>query len=110
MSREWLTELLKTDPSLGVPHFTTADDIYKGMYIPKGATVFSNVRCVSPLLPCVFIMLMRGISSAMAWDETVYRDPHGFRPERFMGPDAEPLPVEFAFGFGRRYVTFVCVQ
>lgn len=55
-------------------------------------------------------MLTRGISSAMAWDETVYRDPHGFRPERFMGPDAEPLPVEFAFGFGRRYVTFVCVQ
>lgn len=46
----------------------------------------------------------------MAWDESVYRDPHEFRPERFMGPDAEPLPVEFAFGFGRRYVTFTSVQ
>lgn len=46
----------------------------------------------------------------MAWDESVYRDPHAFRPERFMGSDAEPLPVDFAFGFGRRYVTFECVQ
>lgn len=41
----------------------------------------------------------------MSLDETVYKDPHIFRPERFLPPNAEPLPMEIFFGFGRRYVS-----
>lgn len=37
-------------------------------------------------------------------DDTVYSDPHVFRPERFLPPNPEPLPTDFFFGFGRRYV------
>jgi hypothetical protein len=27
----------------GVPHATTKDDVYQGMFIPKGATVYANI-------------------------------------------------------------------
>lgn len=46
------------------------------------------------------------VHRSMAADETVYRDPDLFLPERFLPGDdglAEPRP-NFAFGFGRRYV------
>jgi hypothetical protein len=29
---------------LGVPHALMKDDVYKGMFIPKGSTVFANIR------------------------------------------------------------------
>jgi cytochrome P450 len=32
---------------LGLPHSTSADDIYKGMHIPKGSIIFANIWCVS---------------------------------------------------------------
>lgn len=28
----------------GVPHLTTADDVYKGYYIPKGTIVIANIQ------------------------------------------------------------------
>ena len=28
---------------LGVPHVATADDVYKGHFIPKGITVITNI-------------------------------------------------------------------
>ncbi|EKM54606.1 uncharacterized protein PHACADRAFT_210406 [Phanerochaete carnosa HHB-10118-sp] len=67
----------------GVPHCTTADDIYCGMYIPKGTTVLAN-------------------STALAMDDKVYSNPTEFRPERFLPPQSEPLPVNISFGWGRR--------
>ena len=38
---------------------------------------------------------------AIAYDETVFKSPHEFRPERFLEGDALD-PDVFAFGFGRR--------
>ncbi|KAK4031782.1 hypothetical protein C8A01DRAFT_21053 [Parachaetomium inaequale] len=74
---------------LGIPHASIADDMYNGMFIPKGTIVYPNVW-------------------AMCHDETVYRDPFRFWPERYLskgqGGNGEPLPVG-NFGFGRRYAT-----
>ena len=35
-------------------------------------------------------------------DESVYKDPFTFKPERFLGPSPEHDPTTAAFGFGRR--------
>ena len=41
-------------------------------------------------------------SSAMAYDESVYRDPDMFSPERFLPDRGEPIPINITFGHGRR--------
>ncbi|EKM54591.1 uncharacterized protein PHACADRAFT_210387 [Phanerochaete carnosa HHB-10118-sp] len=66
-----------------LPHSSTTDDIYRGMYIPKGTTVLAN-------------------STAMSMNDKVYSNPTVFRPERFLSPESEPLPVGIGFGWGRR--------
>ncbi|KAF8139506.1 cytochrome P450, partial [Mycena galopus ATCC 62051] len=73
---------------LGVPHASTADDIYNGYFIPKGATVISNIW-------------------AMTRDESIYPDPERFNPDRFLTPDGKLNDDDtvLAFGFGRR----ICV-
>ncbi|CAE6481535.1 unnamed protein product [Rhizoctonia solani] len=65
---------------LAVPHTCFRDDTYKGYYIPKGTIVMGNVW-------------------AMTRDETVYKDPEVFDPDRFLDPSIPPAP---AFGWGRR--------
>ncbi|KAK1757145.1 cytochrome P450 1A2 [Echria macrotheca] len=83
-----LNETYRMNPlsPLGIPHATVADDVYEGMFIPKGTTVYPNVW-------------------AMMHDENVYAEPHRFWPERYLprgeGGNEEPLPVG-NFGFGRR--------
>ncbi|RDB17663.1 hypothetical protein Hypma_001219 [Hypsizygus marmoreus] len=70
---------------MGVPHRSTEDDIYKGMFIPKGSIVIPNTR-------------------GMTLDERIYVDPTTFNPSRYLPkPDGngEPFPVG-PFGFGRR--------
>ncbi|KAJ6535985.1 cytochrome P450 [Mycena vulgaris] len=72
---------------LGVPHFSTADDVYKGVFIPKDTIVMGN-------------------SWALLHDERTYGpDTDIFRPERFLGRDGKrnevPYPEEY-FGYGRR--------
>ncbi|KAF4472748.1 cytochrome P450 [Fusarium albosuccineum] len=72
---------------LGIPHKSLRDDVYKGMFIPKGTTVvYANAH-------------------AMAHDERIYRAPHDFNPDRYEpvinGGAGEPFPVG-NFGFGRR--------
>ncbi|KAI0933847.1 hypothetical protein AcV5_005883 [Taiwanofungus camphoratus] len=70
---------------LGVPHRTLEDDIYNGMFIPKGTLVFANAR-------------------SMALDTNTYKDPHSYCPERYLPPPTgrgEPFPSA-SFGFGRR--------
>ncbi|KAF8904513.1 cytochrome P450 [Mucidula mucida] len=75
-------------PPLGVPHATSADDVYNGYYIPKGrALILYN-------------------QWAMCRDERVYDNAEAFNPERFLSPDGgvtEHYPP--VFGFGRR----ICV-
>ncbi|TRM66939.1 cytochrome P450 [Schizophyllum amplum] len=68
------------------PHKVTEDDIYEGMFIPKGSTVTYNAY-------------------AMAHDETTYSNHWRFNPDRYLSKEdgglGEPLP-EGHFGFGRR--------
>ncbi|EED82432.1 predicted protein [Postia placenta Mad-698-R] len=68
----------------GLPHALSQDDVYEGMFFPKGAVVMPNVW-------------------HMLHDPAVYPDPMAFRPERFENSDAEMRKVtDLAFGFGRR--------
>ncbi|KAF7424558.1 hypothetical protein PC9H_009865 [Pleurotus ostreatus] len=80
-------ELFRWNPiiPLGLMHRSIEDDVYKGMFIPKGSLIYPNVL-------------------AMSLDEN-YSDPTAFNPSRFMpkldGGGGEP-PFPSAFGFGRR--------
>ncbi|GKT44721.1 tryptamine 4-monooxygenase [Colletotrichum spaethianum] len=71
---------------IGVPHRSLEDDVYNGMFIPKGSLVYANAR-------------------AMTHDEHIYSDPENFYPDRYapieQGGRGEPFPVGH-FGFGRR--------
>ncbi|KAJ7259505.1 cytochrome P450 [Mycena haematopus] len=70
---------------LGVAHTSTADDIYSGYFIPKGATVISNIW-------------------AMTHDESIYPEPERFNPDRFFTADGKLNDDDtvLTFGFGRR--------
>jgi cytochrome P450 len=89
-----IKELLRWRPSLplGVPHSTTEDDWYDGMFIPKGTT------CLVNLWQCHH-------------DTAVYGDDAAsFNPERYLDAKGKivPGPAETredghsAYGFGRR--------
>ncbi|EUC65113.1 cytochrome P450 family protein, partial [Rhizoctonia solani AG-3 Rhs1AP] len=65
---------------LALPHTCFQDDTYKGYRIPKGAIIFGNVW-------------------AMTRDETVYKNPEVFDPDRFLDPTT---PLSPGFGWGRR--------
>ncbi|KAJ7675706.1 cytochrome P450 [Mycena polygramma] len=70
---------------LGVPRTATEDDIYEGFFIPKGATILSNIW-------------------AMTRDESVYQNPEEFNPERFFDANGQlnDDSAVLSFGFGRR--------
>ncbi|KDQ08522.1 hypothetical protein BOTBODRAFT_563706 [Botryobasidium botryosum FD-172 SS1] len=69
----------------GVAHCVTEDDYYNGYWIPAGTTVIANTWAISR-------------------DETLYKDPERFWPERFEGEAGKDVidPFTFALGFGRR--------
>ncbi|KAI4526012.1 cytochrome P450 [Schizophyllum commune Loenen D] len=105
-----LLETLRWCPvsPLGVPHKSLEDDIYRGMYIPKGTLSLS-----SPLLPSQTAYNHLGTivyanARAMCHDTRVYKSPEAFDPMRYApiseGGRAKPPPVGH-FGFGRR----ICV-
>ncbi|KAF7346407.1 O-methylsterigmatocystin oxidoreductase [Mycena sanguinolenta] len=73
---------------LGLAHANTTDDIYNGYFIPKGATVISNIW-------------------AMTRDESIYPESERFNPDRFFTADGKLNGDDtiLAFGFGRR----ICV-
>ncbi|KAJ6572645.1 cytochrome P450 [Mycena sp. CBHHK59/15] len=68
----------------GTPHSVTMDNVYNGMFIPKGSSLFMN-----------FFVMMR--------DPTMFPLPDEFRPERFI-ETTNPwlLNFDLCFGFGRR--------
>ncbi|KAI0092995.1 cytochrome P450 [Irpex rosettiformis] len=71
---------------VGVPHRLMVDDIYNGMFIPKGSIIVANTR-------------------GMTWDEKRFHDPQQFKPERFLPkPEGagEVFPMHAVFGWGRR--------
>ena len=65
---------------LGVPHKSLKPDIYNGMYIPPGSSIYFNAW-------------------AMGRDESIYRSPDEFNPDRYA--NGEPF-LAAPFGFGRR--------
>ncbi|WQF76450.1 Putative cytochrome P450 [Colletotrichum destructivum] len=68
----------------GTPHASTADHVYKGMFIPKGSTV------IAPLW-------------SIHLNEADFPEPHEFRPERFAEQREYPGTLgHSAFGWGRR--------
>jgi cytochrome P450 len=70
----------------GIAHATTAEDIWNGYRIPKGAIIVANTWWFTH-------------------DPAVYPDPMVFRPERFIDTPkhkAEPDPRNLIFGYGRR--------
>ncbi|KAF7373039.1 Cytochrome P450 [Mycena sanguinolenta] len=73
---------------LAFPHYLAADDEYHGYRIPRNSIVIGNAW-------------------AMLHDESIYPDPHSFKPERFLLSDGKLNsairdPETVAFGFGRR--------
>ncbi|KDR66581.1 hypothetical protein GALMADRAFT_147803 [Galerina marginata CBS 339.88] len=82
-------EIIRWKPvtPIGVPHYSSEDDVYGGYCIPKGALVIANAW-------------------AMLYDEKEYPDPSVFKPERFLQDGklnpAVRDPALMAFGFGRR--------
>ncbi|KAF9809437.1 hypothetical protein IEO21_07389 [Rhodonia placenta] len=69
---------------LGIPHALRQDDIYDGLFLPKGSVIMPNVW-------------------GMLHDPTIYPAADEFRPERFGGSDTVMTKVtDIAFGFGRR--------
>ncbi|KIJ68344.1 hypothetical protein HYDPIDRAFT_82083 [Hydnomerulius pinastri MD-312] len=83
-------ECLRWNPVLpmGLAHFVSEDDVYRGYLIPKGTSVLPNVW-------------------AMLHDENCYPDPMTFDPDRFADHEKNnklsinKFPM-YAFGFGRR--------
>ncbi|KAI2641388.1 cytochrome P450 [Hypomontagnella submonticulosa] len=68
----------------GTPHASTADDVYDGMFIPKGSTI------IAPLW-------------SIHLNDSDFPEPHEFRPERFLDDREYPGPFGHnAFGWGRR--------
>jgi cytochrome P450 len=45
-------ESMRMNPGspLGLPHQSSADDMYKGMYLPKGTIFMTNIGCVVSFL------------------------------------------------------------
>ncbi|KAH0580683.1 hypothetical protein H2248_002170 [Termitomyces sp. 'cryptogamus'] len=70
---------------LGLVHSTSMDDVYNGYLIPKGTLVMPNIW-------------------SMTHDESRYREPDLFKPERFFDENGHLNTDDdiIAFGFGRR--------
>ncbi|PBK75833.1 cytochrome P450 [Armillaria solidipes] len=82
-----LSEALRWNPVVptSIAHRNVQEDVYRGYYIPAGATIIGNAW-------------------AILHDEKDYPNPLIFDPERFMsaeGKEPQPEPIA-AFGFGRR--------
>jgi len=82
-------EVIRWNPPLpiSIPTRVTQDDVYRGYFIPAGATVVENVWAVCS-------------------DPKIYPDPEAFNPERFLKDgkiDPSVLnPEDRIFGSGRR--------
>ena len=84
-----IKEVLRWNPPVpsGVPVRAMQDDVYRGCFIPAGATVIGNVW-------------------AICQNPDVYPDPKSFNPDRFLKDGKiNPLvldPEDRIFGAGRR--------
>ncbi|KAJ7698173.1 cytochrome P450 [Mycena olivaceomarginata] len=88
-----IKEVLRSAPvaPLGLKHRVTQDDVYNGLFIPKGGTIIANIWSAGP---CV--------DAAIAHDDEVYPDPFAFDPTRYLGENPQRDPFDLVFGYGRR--------
>ncbi|KZV60973.1 cytochrome P450 [Peniophora sp. CONT] len=81
-----IKEVLRWFPVLpfAVPHRAMRDDVYKGYFIPKDASILGNAW-------------------AILNDDKVFVDSSSFNPDRFIDNPSLPNPADLGiFGFGRR--------
>lgn len=95
-----------------VIRMATEDITFQDYLIPKGSVISANVWCV-----CSFSVSMLSQTDLfllhrrhMFTDDSVYKDPDAFKPERFIarerdGYEPEQDPRVAVFGFGRRCVS-----
>nr|AVZ23871.1 cytochrome P450 [Thanatephorus cucumeris] len=78
-------EVMRINPglSMGLPHAVTQEETYCGYTFPVGTIIRANLW-------------------AILHDPALYSSPHTFEPERHLGPHADPNPLRYVFGFGRR--------
>jgi len=80
-------EVLRWNPvvPLGVPHRSTEKQVVAGQTIPKGSVLLANIW-------------------GICHDESSYKDPHAFEPQRFLDQNemATPPTTAISYGFGRR--------
>lgn len=87
----------------GIPHALTEDDVYNGVFLPKGSVVMPNVWSITELHPISLHCQFKLTSRHMLHDPAIYPGPGAFKPERYGGLDSEMKKVtDLAFGFGRR--------
>lgn len=87
---------------MGIPHMFVEDVMYNGYNIPKNTTVLVNAWSVFPRLFFYLKCTDDSLDRAISQDPSIYPDPTGFRPERFLGKKPQLDPREYAFGGGRR--------
>lgn len=78
-------EVMRFNPglSMGLPHAVTNEETYRGYTFPPGTIIRANIW-------------------AILHDPKLYPSPHIFDPKRHLGPHADPNPLRYVFGFGRR--------
>lgn len=85
---------------LAVPHRAMRDDVYKGYFIPKDASVIGNVWSV---LLMALVSYTESLRRAILNDVKLFVDPGSFNPDRFIDEPSLPNPADLGiFGFGRR--------
>ncbi|KAF8267195.1 cytochrome P450 [Lactarius quietus] len=94
--RAMVKEALRWSPSMpfGVPHASSVDDWYEGMFIPKGTIILPNMRVIN-------------------FDPAVFgSDPEQFNPARYLDEEGQVKVLmdgreegHVSFGYGRRICT-----
>lgn len=83
------------------------DDVYNGMFIPKGSVIIPNTRYVM-MYATGFSSIIYCAISAFTWDESKFHNPKVFNPDRFLPKPqggGEVLSANVFWGWGRRYVS-----
>ena len=87
----------------GLAHVSMHDDVYEGMTVPAGSVIFANARYVHLQGFLVTSLKIVRVHRAMTLDETKFREPQNFTPERFLPEPqgwGEVLPESVVFGWG----------
>ena len=83
-----------------MPHVNKSqDDVYEGVFIPKGTLVVANIWFVPS--PSRFGHPIHPTFRAITRDSKTYTNPHTFDPLRFL--DHKEPETKAIFGYGRRY-------